>query len=472
MKTEFKNRTLYFPNYNVLVLIIVTFLWSDVNAQQLAFPSAEGYGRFASGGRGGMVYHVTNLKDGGPGSLRFGIEMAETRTIVFDLSGTIHLKSTLIIKNPNITIAGQTAPGDGITLKAYPFVVEADNVIVRYIRSRLGDNEDYQGDAISIVKGTNIIFDHVSASWSVDEVFSCQSSKVDSLTVQWCLISEALNNSVHEKGKHGYGGIIGGLRQTFHHNLYAHHNSRSPKVTGRRHCEVDFRNNVIYNWGRNNCYDGTASYMNWVNNYYKSGPATSEKVKRRIFQLSDGKIENYKINSPEDSENYETTLYVAGNFVEGYPKVTKNNKLGVDYYDGASAKRNLTEQPCVDAPGLPSETTAEECYPLVVKYAGASFARDSVDYRIVNEVINGTYTYGDKGIINDESEVGGWPILISKNAPKDTDRDGMPDKWETENGLNPDDPDDRNDAADNGGYTNLEVYLNNIVSDMILNVSN
>ncbi|WP_426276752.1 pectate lyase family protein [Chryseobacterium sp. S-02] len=387
-----------------------TFLYS----QQIAFPGAEGYGRFAKGGRGGDVYHVVNLNDDGPESLRYGIETSvRPTTIVFDISGNILLSKKLAVKTSGITIVGQTAPGDGVTLAGNTLYIEADDIIIRYIRIRYGNSSGEQADAISINKGKNIILDHISASWSVDETLSCQSQKVDLLTVQWCMISESLKNSIHEKGAHGYGGIIGATRQTFHHNLYAHHSSRSPKVTGRRHCEVDFRNNVIYNWGFNNCYDGTGSYMNWVNNYYKPGPATEEKVKHRIFELSDADIADVRNNSPKDSKTYETSLYAEGNYMDGSDIVTKNNwDGGIDFINSATEEKNRAKSPIFNAPKI-TQQTALASYALVVSGAGASLKRDAVDTRIEKEVRNGTFTYGNKGLINSPNDVKGLPILQS-----------------------------------------------------------
>ncbi|HOI28528.1 MAG TPA: hypothetical protein PLZ15_02115 [Melioribacteraceae bacterium] len=459
------NRKLF---YAVIILILLfAQLNSDMAQSRItAFPGAEGFGRFSTGGRGGDVYHVTNLNDDGEGSLRYGIEkMKGPRTIVFNLSGNIILKKSLTVSKPNLTIAGQTAPGEGITLCNYSFLVSADNIIVRYIRSRLGDKSDGDSDAISINRGSNIIFDHVSASWSIDETFSCQSGKADSITVQWCMITESLRNSHHHKGAHGYGGIIGSIQQSFHHNLYAHHSSRSPKVTGRRHCEVDFRNNVIYNWGYNNCYDGTSSYMNWTKNYYKPGPGTKESVRHRIFQLSDAQIAGgpgNEGNSPGDSYKYETSLYAEENYIDGYPDVTADNwNGGIDFTNGANEERNRAHKP-FDFPPI-TELSAIEVYPLVVANAGASLVRDILDARIADEVLTGTVHFGNGGIIDSQNDVGGWPALKTLPAPKDSDRDGMPDEWEIKNGLNPDNPDDRNGDMNKDGYTNLEDYLNNIV---------
>jgi len=454
---------------------IVPFLFASIAitgnllAQQDAFPGAEGFGRFAKGGRGGDVYHVTSLVDGGPGSLRAGIAGASgPRTIVFDVSGNINMNSRLKIEKPNITIAGQTAPGDGITLAGDALYIDANDVIVRYIRVRYGDQTNEDRDAVSVVSGKNIILDHVTASWSIDETLSCQSADVDSLTVQWCMVTESLRYSHHEKGAHGYGGIIGSLRQSFHHNLYAHHSSRNPKVTGRRHCEVDFRNNVIYNWGYNSCYDGTSSYLNWAYNYYKAGPGTDSDVRNRIFRLSDEAIEPGGSNSPEDSDNYETSLYADGNYVDGYPIVTEDNwNGGIDFTGGATEAKNRVQDP-FNFPPI-SGQTAVEAYPQAVAGAVASKIRNAIDERIANEVLSGTTTFngsisGDPGIIDSQDDVGGWPPLSTLPAPLDSDQDGMPDTWETESGLNPNDPEDRNGDRNLDGYTNLEEYLHEVIS--------
>lgn len=453
----------------LVALLFVQFVSGNAVMSQTmknaAFPGAAGFGKFSTGGRGGDVYHVTNLNDSGDGSLRNGVLSAKgPRTIVFDLSGNIMLKSSLKIDKSNITIAGQTAPGDGITLGGGCLKINADNIVIRYLRSRLGDQGEGDDDAITISGGKNIIFDHVTASWSIDETFSCQSATADSITVQWCMITESLFHSHHEKGPHGMGGIIGSRRQSFNHNLYAHHNSRNPKVTGRRHCEVDFRNNVIYNWGSNSCYDGTASWVNWVNNYYKAGPGTKSTVRGRIFEISDKEIEAGGINSPDDSEKYETSFFVEGNFVEGFPAITANNwKGGIDYVGNSSEAKNRAFKP-FDFPEI-AEQTAKEAYPFVLANAGASLVRDVIDKRIVKEVETGTVTYGKKGIIDSQKEVGGWPKLKSKPAPIDTDQDGMPDAWEKQNNLNPNDPSDRNGDRNKDGYTNLEEYLNSLVSN-------
>ena len=254
---------------------------ANSDGQLLAFPTAEGYGKFTKGGRGGVVIEVTNLNDKGPGSLRAAVEAKEPRTVVFRVSGTIELASPITIKNPFITIAGQTAPGDGICLKNYPLNIGADNVIIRYLRVRLGNGSGQDYDAVSGRFVKHIIVDHVSATWSVDETMSIY--HCDSVTVQWCIIAESMFNSTHIKGAHGFGGIWGSNYGTYHHNLIAHNSSRNPRMASGSGY-MDYRNNVLYNWGYNSLYGGenqqagdprfSFSKFNIVNNYYKPGPAT------------------------------------------------------------------------------------------------------------------------------------------------------------------------------------------------------
>ncbi|MCU0646183.1 MAG: pectate lyase, partial [bacterium] len=299
---------------NVLFAILIIVIIGNSHAQQIAFPGAEGFGRFTTGGRGGTIIEVTNLNDDGIGSLRAAIESIGARTVVFRISGIIELQSELKLANGDITIAGQTAPGDGICIKNYPLIIAADNVIIRYIRIRQGDEKKFEGDAISCIGNRNIIIDHCSFSWGIDEVASFYDN--ENSTVQWCLISESLNHSFHHKGDHGYGGIWGGKRASFHHNLLAHHSSRNPRFNGSRtHRDpaqeiVDFRNNVIYNWGYNSSYGGESGNQNLVANYYKYGPAS--KHKNRIVEPWDGKGK----------------WYVADNFVFGSPDITSNNWAG------------------------------------------------------------------------------------------------------------------------------------------------
>ncbi|NJM24645.1 MAG: pectate lyase [Bacteroidia bacterium] len=414
-----------------------------------AFPGAEGFGKYTTGGRGGEVYIVTNLNDEGPGSLRYGIRKKGPRTIVFAISGTIQLKSQLDINNGDLTIAGQTAPGEGICIRDFSVKLSANNVIIRYMRFRLGDETKQQGDAFYGTRNKDIVIDHCTMSWSVDECASFYYN--ENFTMQWCLISESLSESVHEKGSHGYGGIWGGMRATFHHNLLASHTSRLPRFSGSSTTPnkedelVDFRNNVIYNWGHNNTYGGEKGRYNMVNNYYKPGPATNEKRRTRIANPS----------APVGQ------FYVTGNVLEGNSEVTSNNWRGVDV-DGADADAKAAE-PFACEP-LPVES-AEQAYEEVITKAGASLKRDAIDARIADEARTGRSAMGKNhdGIIDSQKEVGGWPELKSLPAPQDADSDGMPDAWEKEHKLNPNDAGDSATFTLSKSYSNLEVYINSLV---------
>ncbi|MDZ7374363.1 MAG: T9SS type A sorting domain-containing protein [candidate division KSB1 bacterium] len=422
-----------------------------------AFPGAEGYGRFATGGRGGAVYEVTNLNDSGPGSLRYAVDAVGPRTVVFRVSGNIKLLSPLRIKNGNLTIAGQTAPGDGICLYNYGMIVDADNVIIRYLRARPGDSTGAEQDACWVKGGhRNIILDHCSFSWGIDETLSAYDCW--NLTVQWCFITESLYYSYHLKGAHGYGGIWGGMGASFHHNLLAHHSSRTPRFNGSRyhgHPEweiVDFRNNVVYNWGFNSAYGGEAGNQNLVNNYYKYGPATQGGDKR------------YRIVNPYDDIG---RWFVEGNFVYGFPSVTADNWAGgVQPANPAWVSTIRVFEPFPSAGVVTHEP--EVAFELVLADGGASLPRrDPIDERIVGEVRTGSATYGGiwgagKGIIDSQDQVGGWPALFTYDVPEDQDHDGMADAWERLYGLDPSNPADRNGDLDGDGYTNLEEYLNEL----------
>jgi pectate lyase len=432
-----------------------------VNSQSIAFPGAEGYGKFATGGRGGKVIYVTNLNDTGKGSLRAALKDSVPRTIVFKVSGTIFLTKALEIKKGNVTIAGQTAPGDGICIAGYSFKIEADNVIIRFMRFRLGDINSVEGDAFGGIGCKNLMIDHCSTSWSTDECASFY--KNQSTTLQWCIISESLYKSIHKKGSHGFGGIWGGIDVTFHHNLIAHNTSRNPRFNGTRLGQtltdkVDYRNNVIYNWGYNSAYGGESGQYNMVANYYKAGPATAKKKANRIVQISS-----------EDNLDY-GVFYVADNYVEGNPIVSSDNWNG-----GVDTEGDVTKvKALVPFPFEPiNQQKAEEAYQSILKLVGASLARDSVDMRVVEEVKTGTAKFGatfdggGKGIIDSQKDVGGWPELKSLPAPIDTDNDGMPDDWEKANNLNPVEPSDGNIVPQGSNYTNLELYLNSIVQNII-----
>lgn len=455
---------------SVLLTVFFIYYAGVPYAQQLAFPGAEGYGKYAKGGRGGAVYEVTNLNDGGAASLRAAVEASGPRTVVFRVSGTIELKSPLKISNPYITIAGQTAPGDGICIKNYPVDIEADHVIIRYLRVRLGDESGEDDDAVSSRFTKHIILDHISASWSVDETLSIY--HCDSITVQWCIISESLFRSNHIKGSHGFGGIWGSNHGSYHHNLLAHHASRNPRMASGSGY-TDYRNNVIYNWGYNSCYGGekqqsgdarfSFSNFNIVANYYKPGPATKP-----------GKV-SYRIASPAcRNETDYGKWYIADNVVEGNDEVSADNWSG-----GVQTKISLEKIKLAKPwPSMPiNQQTAKKAYDLVLNNAGALLPkRDAVDCRIMDEVRGGYATFAGVGykednevadpaekcgIIDSQNDVGGWSLLNSIAPPTDTDYDGMPDDWEWENGLDSNDADDRNTIASDG-YTMLEKYVNSI----------
>ncbi|WP_321287379.1 T9SS type A sorting domain-containing protein [uncultured Sunxiuqinia sp.] len=466
-----------FKNQILSILFVFAFcLISVAQTENLpAFPSAEGGGKYTTGGRGGQVYYVTSLEDNGTaGTLRVGVEnLSGPRIIMFKVSGTIKLKSQLKISRPNITIAGQTAPGDGICIRDYSVVVETDNVIIRYLRFRLGDETNQQNDAIWGRENKNIILDHCSMSWSTDECASFYDN--ENFTMQWCLLAESLRISVHDKGKHGYGGIWGGKKASFHHNLFAHHDSRNPRFNGSRYSnqpeleKVDYRNNVIYNWGGNSAYAGEGGSYNIINNYYKAGPATPSSKADRIMQPYP---DNGGNNQPAGVYG---TFYVDGNYITANSQTTNNNWLGIDphssFSDYGVSKDDLKSDTAYQiAPCITQD--AEKAYEKVLQYVGASLVRDTVDSRIVYDVETGTATVMDggngssNGLIDTQSAVGGWPVLNSTEAPTDTDNDGMPNTWEDSNGLNKTDAGDAKLTTVDGKYPNLEVYLNSLVSNI------
>lgn len=436
----------------MVALVLAGGLGETLAAQAtpLAFPGAQGFGAYAQGGRGGDVYIVTNLDDSGPGSLRAAIEAEGPRTVVFAVSGTIALESTLRIENPFITIAGQTAPGGGICLKDDSLVIETHDVIVRYLRVRLGDQGD-PGDAISISEGENIILDHCSASWSTDEALSASTAEpvLTNLTVQWCFITEALNPE-----DHSYGSLIrgtGGARYSFHHNLYAHNRGRNPRPGNydrNPHSQdpegllLDFRNNVIYNWSGGyagyNSDEESVTRLNYVGNVLIPGPASK---KSGIA---------YRTGSPYNR------AYFAGNVYD--TETPANPWQLVRFRDEWSAQQIEAYQRQRPFETGPIETEdAWTAFRRVMAYGGASLpVRDSADRRVVNALLQRSGQ-----IIDSQDEVGAWPQLISTPAPPDADQDGMPDGWERLHGLDPNDPADRNEDA-GGGYTRLEVYLNHL----------
>jgi len=448
----------------------------------LAFPHAEGGGKYTTGGRGGSVYHVTSLADDEAisfGTLRYGINMSGARTIVFDVSGTINLTRQLNISQGALTIAGQTAPGDGICIAGYPVVVKCSNVIIRFVRFRMGDEKGVEGDALGLDGRSNIMIDHCSCSWSTDECVSCYNNT--NFTLQYCFITESLNNSVHAKGAHGYGGIWGGINASFHHNLMAHHNSRLPRfdhdfVTSKvksTEMKLDYINNVVYNWGGNSSYGGESASstgnvrcVNFINNYYKPGPATSKKT--RLLNPTT------KCSNCTDSPGGSVVpgkFYLVGNYMYGSSSVTADNWSGVFPDEEGKKSQCKSDVRYTFDNAYTAEQTAEEAYETVLTKAGCSLVRDAIDTRIVSEVRNGTYTYKGSngstgGLIDTPSDVKGRIEYKSEPAPKDTDKDGMPDEWETAHGLNPNSSADGTATNLSAPYTNLEVYLNSLVDHL------
>ena len=453
-----------------------------------AFPGAEGGASKITGGAGKPVVYVTSLEDSGNGTLRAALNFGSC-TILFKVSGTIKLKSMLTISNNDITIAGQTAPGDGITIANCPVFITGSNIIIRFIRFRMGIDganagyfEPEDGDALGAKGASNILIDHCSMSWSIDECASF--SRVKNFTMQYCIISEALNEG-HPKGGHSYGGIWGGANATYHHNLLADHDSRNPRFdhqyvakTSEYMGPIDYVNNVVYNWGGNSTYGGEGSTysfkVNMQNNYYKPGPSSSHTG--RLIEITT-MCGNCVTSSP-----YQCTpaqLYINGNYVNGiankdwdgvdFGKITKVN--GTTYTDERSnetllsmSKRN--SRYTTNLTPLAYVETAEKAYTTVLDYAGASLVRDAVDNRIIDQVKSGTPALGTQGkIIKTPDDVGGYPDLKSETAPTDTDGDGMPDEWEDNNGLNKNNANDGRTYVLTAKYTNLEVYLNSLVKD-------
>lgn len=454
----------------------------DTEALVKACHYIQGGGASATGGSLGTVYAVTTLEDefdrqtGTPirGSLRYAINQTGARIIIFKVAGTIHLTEPLVITNSNITILGQSAPGDGICLADYPLVISrANNVVIRFIRCRLGQvgmiqkGDDY--DALSVNDGKRIVIDHCSCSWSIDECVSCYGN--EDFTLQYCFITESLRNAGHAKGAHGYGGIWGGKNASFHHNLLAHHDSRNPRfdhdyVNTQCAGPIDFVNNVVYNWGSNSAYGGEGStngaggrQINFVNNYFKPGPATKSGVKTRLLNPTTkcGNCTSKLEGSVEPGK-----FFLAGNHMDGSAEVTNDNWQGVqpdeaNKLDQCKASTRWTD----GLTTLSNELSAEAAYETILSKAGCSYQRDAVDERIITEVRNNTGK-----IIDTPYDVGGWPELKTAERPQDTDGDGIPDEWETKYGLSPDKPSDANTATLVEGMSNLEVYLCYLVRDL------
>ena len=418
-----------------------------------AFRGAEGPGATALGGRGGQVLRVTTLADSGPGSLRAAVETPGPRVIIFDIGGTIRLRSALTVRHGRITLAGQTAPGDGITLRDQPLVVAADDVVIRYIRSRLGDESGVEADAVSIERGRRIILDHISASWSIDETLSAGSRYsppergLYDVTVQWSLIAESLNASGHAKGDHGYGSLVRGghgARMSFHHNLWASHRARMPRPGNYNPPAIDpvgarlgFSANVFYNWGGShsgyNADTDSVSTYAFIGNAYLPGP---DSAGRWAFAESDPLAR----------------AWFEANSMDGVVPADPWSLVR----DGDRPGYRLTARPDWATPpaATPAQTAAR-----VLAGAGASRVRDAVDRRIVAGVRNATGM-----IIDSQAQVGAWPDLAPGTPWIDSDGDGLPDDWETARGLDPHDATDAGNDPDGDGFTRLDDWLDSLAA--------
>lgn len=471
-----------------------------------AFPGAEGGGMYTFGGRGGKVLTVTNLNDDGPGSFRWACEQGGARIIVFNVSGVIMLKTPVILRAPYVTIAGQTAPGDGVCISGESFQVDTHDVIVRHMRFRRGNTNVWnREDSFGGNPVGNIMIDHCSCEWGLDENISFYRHMFDmhdgkpkrkvptvNVTIQNTISAKALDTY-----NHAFGSTIGGENTTFMRNLWADNTGRNPSIGWGG--VFNFVNNIIYNWVHRTADGGEFSTMsNFINNYYKPGPLTpkNSNVGWRIVKAESRseKLFPYKQFG---------RVYATGNIVEGYDAITKDNWAGgiqTADKDGNLGADELalmrSDEPFEMAPItiIPSEKT----FDYVLDNVGAMLpTRDIVDQRIVDEVRTGKAYYVDKlpkknpygdlwglspksqaedgtfkyrrlgndsykdGIITDPAQMGGLPKYKGK-AYKDTDSDGMPDEWEIANGLNPNDPTDANKDCTGDGYTNIEKYINGI----------
>ena len=482
-------------------MALAMMLSATALAQTPAFPTAEGFGKYASGGRGCKVVEVTTLADSGEGSLRWALTEAgrENATIVFRVSGIIDIgpnpqrkgERAIRAKLRNVTIAGQSAPGEGILLRGGKLNLGgSENVIIRNLRSRLGTLElerqagesdaDYrkrcfiEGGAIGIENARNIIIDHCCFGWSGEENMTMYDNQYT--TVQWCIIHEGLYNAGHKKGVRGYGAQWGGSPATFHHNLLASNDSRSPRINGAtnprgdKNVFLEYQNNVNFNWGRrNSCYggeneagEGSSHWCNFVGNYYKPGPAHPEdNVFIELSQARKGKT----LTGP-------SLWWLEENVMKGHPVKSMwqlvSNQTGFSVDDMRQKKPLAT--PDYASYRTPAES-ARRAYQHVLEKAG-TIRRDAVERRIIEDVRSGQPRYqgetaGKPGIIDSPADADGWPKYADAVPATDNDHDGMADDWEQANGLNPQDAEDGKRVVSEEGYTALEVYLNSLMGEKI-----
>ena len=475
----------------LFLLFLTTLLSVSVSSQSQplkAFPTAEGFGKFASGGRGGKVVEVTNLNDSGEGSLRWALTEAgrEHATIVFRVSGIITLEKDIRAKLYHVTIAGQTAPGDGILYRGGKLNLGGSkNVIMRNLRGRIGlrgDKDFIKGGSIGIENADTIIIDHCCFGWSGEENMTIYDNHFT--TVQWCIVHEGLYNAGHQKGNRSYACQWGGSPASFHHNLLAHNFNRSARLNGAtnhnqdRNVFMEYQNNVNYNWGKpNSCYggeneagEGSTHECNFVGNYYKPGPATP--ANSYFMQLSKAR-KGKTLTGP-------SLWFFSGNKMEGNKAVTKDNWLAVDNQTGFELKDMQSAKTVYPSKFHPASNafdydvyktpveSADKAYKRVLAKAG-TIRRDAVEHRVVDEVKNGMARYrgtqGSAGFIDSPADAEGWPVYVQVAPVVDNDHDGMDDAWELKNGLDPNNPDDRNRVLSKEGYTALEVYLNALMSE-------
>jgi len=443
-------------------LLLTSVTLQGVQAKLPAFPGAEGFGKYTVGGRRGDVYRVTNLHDSGLGSLRYGIETSSgPRTIVFDVSGTIVLRTPLLIeKKSHITIAGQTSPGKGITLRDQGFYIKhCEQIIVRYLRVRLGDQNKEEGDSPDVMTvdyNDHIILDHLSLSWGIDGNSDYRGNK--NMTLQWLIYSEALNRSLHSKGSHA---MATSLRDCYghtsvHHNIYSTSRNRHPTLgsgvkKGGSEWIVDFRNCVNYNWSGPTNLGGLQ--INVIGNYYRAGLLSKRSAP--AFQM-------------KDHDTTRARGFMQGNYFDGMEQSFNRDNFGaVDYTNSGSYMSTTRERwalaeavQCGEF-SLPAKTAAD-AYSSCLSFAGCSLVRDTVDQRTIQNIRDRTGS-----LIDSQDEVGGWDPYPLEHRPAqwDCDFDGMPDHWELSHGLNPEDGADGNEDKNGDGYSNLEAYLNSLCPD-------
>ncbi len=471
-----------------LFLIILLCSMTAQSQPLKAFPTAEGFGKYASGGRGGIVVEVTNLNDSGEGSLRWALTEAgrENATIVFRVSGIITLEKDIRAKLNHVTIAGQTAPGEGILYRGGKLNLGGSkNVIMRNLRGRIGlrDDKDFiKGGSIGIENADTIIIDHCCFGWSGEENMTIYDNHFT--TVQWCIVHEGLYNAGHQKGNRSYACQWGGSPATFHHNLLAHNYNRSARLNGAtnhnqdRNVFMEYQNNVNYNWGKpNSCYggeneagEGSTHECNFVGNYYKPGPATP--AGSYFMQLSKAR-KGKTLTGP-------SLWFFHGNVMEGNKTVTKNNWLAIDNQTGFDLKAMKSDKQISPSTFYPVKNrfdyhdyatpveSAKKAYKNVLAKAG-TIRRDKVEQRVVSEVRKGIAAYsgtqGSAGFIDSPADAEGWPQYETSKPVVDNDHDGMADEWELKNGLNPNDSSDRNKVFSKEGYTALEIYLNSLMGE-------